>query len=54
MCFSLQAVESMFHMLYGLYPNTGAMKAYEAQSFASMARQYNLILPKVACIVHNK
>jgi hypothetical protein len=50
----MQAVHNMFHLLYGLYPSAGPAANFEASTFASKARAYDIPLPRIAAIVHNR
>lgn len=50
----LQAVKKMFHLVYGLYPTTGLAAAFEESTFAHRAKKYQIPLPKITAIVHNK
>ena len=54
--FSLAAVESMFHSLYGMYQQGGNMASYEEKMFHHLVKQADtkVDLPKVQAIVHNR
>lgn len=54
MCQRLQAVASMFHLVYGLFPATGPAAEFEANTFASKAKAYDIPLPQVTAIINNK
>jgi hypothetical protein len=45
----------MYHQVYGLYQSSNPVaQAYERTTFAAKAREYEMELPKITCIVHNR
>jgi hypothetical protein len=45
----------MFRLLYGMYPSHGTVAAaYERTMFGFRAKEFNIPVPKITAIVHNK